>query len=170
MVFYKKTTEREIFVKKASDPFAAVRSRAAELVAQMTREEKAALCSGQNFWMTHGVERLGLAPVMVTDGPHGLRKQAVAADHLGLNESMPATCFPPACATACAFDPDLAEDIGKAMGEECRQENVAVLLGPAAGQSLPPGAGAAGLPQGVFAARRERRGGVHPLPPRLCLL
>lgn len=123
MVFYKKTTEREIFVKKASDPFAAVRSRAAELVAQMTREEKAALCSGQNFWMTHGVERLGLAPVMVTDGPHGLRKQAVAADHLGLNESMPATCFPPACATACAFDPDLAEDIGKAMGEECRQQN-----------------------------------------------
>lgn len=73
------------------------------------------------------------------------------------------------CTTACAFDPDLAEDIGKAMGEECRQENVAVLLGPAAGQSLPPGAGAAGLPQGVFVARRERRGGVHPLPPRLCL-
>lgn len=74
------------------------------------------------------------------------------------------------CTTACAFDPDLAEDIGKAMGEECRQENVAVLLGPAAGQSLPPGAGAAGLPQGVFAARRERRGGLHPLPPRFCLL
>ena len=119
-------------MKKASDPFASVRGRAAELVAQMTREEKAAVCSGQNFWMTHGVERLGLAPVMVTDGPHGLRKQAAAADHLGLNESVPATCFPPACATACAFDPELAEDIGKAMGEECRQENVAVLLGPAA--------------------------------------
>ena len=119
-------------MKKASDPFASVRERAAGLVARMTREEKAALCSGLNFWNTHGVERLGLAPVMVTDGPHGLRKQAGASDHLGLNESVPATCFPPACATACAFDPALAEEIGKAMGEECRQENVAVLLGPAA--------------------------------------
>ncbi|WP_367925721.1 glycoside hydrolase family 3 C-terminal domain-containing protein [uncultured Ruthenibacterium sp.] len=114
------------------DPFVQVRAEARELVAQMTLEEKAGLCSGKDFWTTRGVERLGLAPIMVTDGPHGLRKQAGAADHMGLNESVPSTCFPPACATACSFDASLAEELGRAMGEECRQEQVAVLLGPAA--------------------------------------
>ena len=115
-----------------SDPFGKVREKAKELVAQMTREEKARLCSGMDFWHTNGVERLGLKPVMVTDGPHGLRKQDEAADHLGINKSVPATCFPPACASACSFDPALLELAGEAMGEECRQENVAVLLGPGA--------------------------------------
>lgn len=86
----------------------------------------------QNLWNTHGVERLGLKPIMVTDGPHGLRKQTADADHLGLNQSVLATCFPPACATACSFDPVLMEQIGAAIGEECRQEQVAVVLGPAA--------------------------------------
>ncbi|MGM9593941.1 MAG: beta-glucosidase [Candidatus Onthomonas sp.] len=119
-------------MKYAPDPFASVRTQAETLVAQMTLEEKASLCSGQDFWHTHGVERLGLKPVMVTDGPHGLRKQAAEADHLGLNQSVPATCFPPACATACSFDPDLMETLGAAMGEECCQEEVSVLLGPAA--------------------------------------
>ncbi len=116
----------------ASDPFEKVREKANEMVAQMTREEKAHLCCGMDFWHTNGVERLGLKPVMVTDGPHGLRKQGEAADHLGINQSIPATCFPPACASACSFDPALLELAGKAMGEECRQENVAVLLGPGA--------------------------------------
>lgn len=116
----------------AQNPFASVRDQAKNLVSKMTREEKAALCGGKNFWNTNGVERLGLNAVMVTDGPHGLRKQAAEADHLGLNESAPATCFPPACATACSFDPALMEEIGTAMGEECRQEQVAVILGPAA--------------------------------------
>lgn len=119
-------------MKCAPDPFAKVREQVENLVAQMTLEEKAALCGGKDFWTTHGAARLGLEPVMVTDGPHGLRKQAAAADHLGLHESVPATCFPPACATACSFDPSLMEDVGRAMGEECRQENVAVILGPAA--------------------------------------
>lgn len=116
----------------APNPFASVRNRAKELVAQMTLEEKARLCGGRNFWTTYGVERLGLKPIMVTDGPNGLRKQEGDADHLGLNQSVPATCFPPACATACSFDPALMEQIGRAMGEECRQEQVAVILGPAA--------------------------------------
>lgn len=107
-------------MKYAPNPFASVREKAKELVAQMTTEEKASLCGGRDFWTTHSVERLGLKPIMVTDGPHGLRKQAAASDHLGLNESVPATCFPPACATACSFDPKLMEDIGRAMGEECR--------------------------------------------------
>lgn len=119
-------------MKYAMNPFASVREKAKELVAQMTTEEKASLCGGRDFWTTHGVERLGLKPIMVTDSPHGLRKQAAASDHLGLNESVPATCFPPACATACSFDPKLMEDIGRAMGEECRQEEVSVILGPAA--------------------------------------
>ena len=118
------------FLNYVSDPFGKVREKAEELVVQMTLEEKVRLCSGMDFWHTNGVERLGLKPVMVTDGPHGLRKQAEEADHLGINQSVPATCFPPACASACSFDPKLLELVGEAMGEECRQENVAVLLGP----------------------------------------
>ncbi len=104
--------------------------RAEELVSQMTLEEKASLLSGRDFWCLKGVERLGLPGVMVADGPHGLRKQPDTADHLGLNESVPATCFPTASATACAFDRGLMREIGRAIGEECREENVAVILGP----------------------------------------
>jgi len=105
-------------------------SEARRLVGQMTLEEKASLCSGLDFWHLKGVERLGLHPVMVTDGPHGLRKQKAEADHLGINESVPATCFPPACSTANSFDPGLMREIGEAIGEECLQEQVAVVLGP----------------------------------------
>jgi beta-glucosidase len=105
-------------------------TKARELVAQMTLTEKASLCSGENFWQTKGVERLGLPRVMVTDGPHGLRKQAGDADHLGIAQSVPATCFPAACATACTFDPALLTEMGRALGEECVQEEVAVILGP----------------------------------------
>lgn len=109
-----------------------LQKQARELVAQMTLEEKASLCSGKNFWESKAVERLGVQSFMLTDGPHGLRKQAGAADHLGLNASVPATCFPPAAATACSFDRALLREIGQAMGEECRAEEVGVILGPAA--------------------------------------
>lgn len=119
-------------MKQVNDPFAAVRAKAEKLVAQMTLEEKAALCAGSDFWHTSAVERLGLPAVMVTDGPNGLRKQAASADHLGINDSVPATCFPSAAATACSFDPELLYEMGRAMGEECRAERVAVILGPAA--------------------------------------
>lgn len=105
---------------------------AEELLTQMTAEEKASLCSGRDFWTLKGIERLGLSPIMVTDGPHGLRKQAVASDHLGINQSVPATCFPTASATACSFDRELLEAIGRAMAEEYLQEGVAVILGPGA--------------------------------------
>lgn len=108
------------------------KSKAKELVSQMTLEEKASLCSGKDFWNLKGIERLGLKPVMVTDGPHGLRKQAASSDHLGLNDSVPATCFPAASATACSFDRDLLKEMGKAMGEECIAEEVATILGPGA--------------------------------------
>ncbi len=106
------------------------KTRARELVLQMTLEEKASLCSGLDTWHLKGISRLGLPSIMVTDGPHGLRKQDDKADHLGLNKSVPAVCFPTASATACSFDRDLLYKIGAAMGEECLQENVAVLLGP----------------------------------------
>ncbi|AFC28614.1 BglB [Paenibacillus mucilaginosus 3016] len=103
-----------------------------ELISQMTLEEKAGMCSGLDFWHLKGVERLGIPSVMVTDGPHGLRKQKASADHLGLFDSVPATCFPSAAGLACSWDRELIRRVGVALGEECQAENVAVLLGPGA--------------------------------------
>ncbi len=103
-----------------------------ELVAQMTLEEKAGMCSGADFWHLKGVERLGIPSVMVTDGPHGLRKQDQSGDHLGINDSVKAVCFPTASALACSFDRDLLFELGKALGEECQAEDVSVILGPGA--------------------------------------
>ena len=102
-----------------------------ELIRQMTLEEKAGLCSGADFWNTMGIERLGIPSAMMTDGPHGLRKQEGAADHLGLNKSVNAVCFPAACATASSFDVELMERMGQILGDECQAENVSMLLGPA---------------------------------------
>lgn len=93
-------------------------------------EEKARLLSGKDFWTTKAIERVGLASIMLTDGPNGLRKQAGASDNLGLNESVPATCFPPAVALGSAFDPELAERVGRALGVESALEDVSVILGP----------------------------------------
>lgn len=107
-----------------------MRERARELVMQMTLEEKASLCSGENFWEMKGLERLGLEKIMVTDGPHGLRKQSGDPDHLGIHGSVPATCFPPACLSANSWNKKALYAIGKAMGEECVQEGVSVILGP----------------------------------------
>ena len=103
-----------------------------ELIAQMTLEEKASLCSGLDFWHLKGIERLGIPSIMVTDGPHGLRKQAGDSDHVGLNESVPATCFPTASALAASWNRDLIYQVGEALGEECQQEKVGVILGPGA--------------------------------------
>ena len=100
------------------------------LISQMTLEEKASLCSGLNFWYLKGIERLGIPSIMVTDGPHGLRKQVGEADHVGLNESVPATCFPTASALAATWNRNLVYQVGVALGEECRQEKVGVILGP----------------------------------------
>lgn len=101
------------------------------LIKKMTLEEKAGLCSGSDFWHTKAVERLSVPAVMVSDGPHGLRKQEEGADHLGIHDSIKAVCFPAACATACSFDRALLIEMGSALGKECRAEGVAVLLGPA---------------------------------------
>lgn len=102
-----------------------------ELVHKMTLEEKAGLCSGENFWNTKEVKRLNVPKVMLSDGPHGLRKQDAKADHLGVNESIKAVCFPAGCATAASFDRDLIKTMGEAIGEECQAEGVGVILGPA---------------------------------------
>ncbi|THF83235.1 beta-glucosidase [Cohnella fermenti] len=102
------------------------------LISQMTLEEKAGMCSGLDFWRLKGVERLGIPSIMVTDGPHGLRKQQGSSDHLGLFDSVPATCFPSAAGMASSWDRDLIGRVGVALGEECQAEDVAVLLGPGA--------------------------------------
>ncbi|MEH7336554.1 glycoside hydrolase family 3 C-terminal domain-containing protein [Neobacillus drentensis] len=102
------------------------------LIEKMTLEEKASLCSGLNFWELKGIARLGIPSIFVTDGPHGLRKQQQSADHLGLNDSVPATCFPSAVGLASTWNRSLIEKVGTALGEECQEENVAVLLGPGA--------------------------------------
>lgn len=102
-----------------------------KLISEMTLEEKAGLCSGKDFWNTKAIERLCIPSIMLTDGPHGLRKQVEGADHLGINESVPATCFPSGAGLASSWDCALLEEVGAALGEECQAENVAVLLGPA---------------------------------------
>ena len=101
------------------------------LVSQMTLEEKASLLSGDDFWHTKAVERLGIPRTMVSDGPHGLRKQDQTADHLGINDSIRAVCFPTACATAASFDPDRIREMGEAIGDSCQHEELSVVLGPA---------------------------------------
>ncbi len=102
-----------------------------EILKELTLEEKASLLSGDDFWHTGAVERLGVPRVMVSDGPHGLRKQDEKADHLGVNDSIKAVCFPAACALAASFDRQLLRRMGEALGDECRHEDVAVDLGPA---------------------------------------
>ncbi|POH73562.1 glycoside hydrolase family 3 C-terminal domain-containing protein [Arthrobacter glacialis] len=99
-----------------------------EIVAALTLEQKAGLTSGADFWTTKDVP--GVPSIMLTDGPHGVRKQDAASDHLGLAGSVPATCFPPAVALGSSFDAELLVRVGVALGEEARAESVGVLLGP----------------------------------------
>lgn len=101
-----------------------------ELIEQMNLDEKASLMSGANFWNTKAIERLGIPSMMLTDGPHGLRKQGGKADHLGLNKSIPATCFPTAATLANSWDVELLTQVGMQLGKEAASENVSVLLGP----------------------------------------
>lgn len=100
------------------------------ILAQMTLEEKAALCSGRDFWRTKAIERLGLPSAMMCDGPHGLRKQISEGDHLGFRESIETVCYPTASALASSFDRDVLDRLGEALGQECQAEDIAMLLGP----------------------------------------
>lgn len=101
------------------------------LMKNLTNEEKAGLCSGEGFWWTKAVERLGIPSIMVSDGPHGLRKQADASDHLGLNESIQAVCFPAGSALASSWDRELIGTLGEHLGDEARAEKLHTVLGPA---------------------------------------
>lgn len=114
------------------------KEKARQLISEMTLEEKASLCSGASFWKTKKIDRLNIDDIMVADGPHGLRKQGKNEDHLGLGESIHATCFPTASAIACSFDTELIKKVGNALGEECLKEKVAVLLGPGANMKRSP--------------------------------
>ena len=101
-----------------------------ELLLKLTLEEKAALLSGKTVWQTRDIPRFKIPSVFLSDGPHGIRRQAGSGDHLGLNASLKATCFPTAAAIANSWDPELGEEIGKALGEEAASQNVNIVLGP----------------------------------------
>ena len=101
-----------------------------DVMSQLTLSEKASLCSGADFWTTKAIARLSIPSIMMTDGPHGLRKQIASSDQLGIQSSEPATCFPPAVTLASTWNVDLVEAIGKAMGEEAIAQGISLILGP----------------------------------------
>ncbi|MCR5294139.1 MAG: glycoside hydrolase family 3 C-terminal domain-containing protein [Lachnospiraceae bacterium] len=101
-----------------------------DIIDKMTLEEKAAFLGGKGEWQTWDFPRLGIPEMYLSDGPSGVRRQAGAGDHLGLNPSLPATCVPSAATVASSWDVELAGEIGKTLGEEAMCENVQVLLGP----------------------------------------
>lgn len=104
-----------------------------EIIKKMSLEQKAAFVSGFDYWHLEGAPELGLPQIMITDGPHGLRKQnkdKKASDGIGLGNSVPATCFPPAATSSCSWDEDLLRQEGEALGEECLKEQVSTILGP----------------------------------------
>lgn len=112
-----------------------------EIINKMTLEEKASLMSGKDFWQTQNIDRLGIPSIFLADGPHGIRRQAEAADHLGLNPSIPATCFPTAATVANSWNEELVETMGLHLGKEAAAQNVNVLLGPGVNMKRNPLAG-----------------------------
>lgn len=104
----------------------------AETIQKMTLEEKASLCSGHDYWHSEGVPSAGIPSVMLTDGPHGIRKRAEKTSEKShsILKGAPAICYPTASATACSWDADLLYKMGQALGDECLKERISVLLGP----------------------------------------
>lgn len=102
----------------------------AEIISKLTLEQKAGFCSGKDNWHLRCVEEAGLSEIMMTDGPHGLRKQPEKGDIGGIGGSIPATCFLPACTTAASWDTAMLYRMGQALGEEALQEKVNIVLGP----------------------------------------
>ncbi|WP_061963041.1 glycoside hydrolase family 3 C-terminal domain-containing protein [Demequina aurantiaca] len=119
--------------------------RAQQVVAKLSTADKIRVVSGKDFWTTEAINASGsreaVPSVMLTDGPHGLRKQQGDTDHVGLADSVPATCFPPAVTLGATWDPTLLEEVGGALGRESRAENVAVLLGPGLNMKRHPAGG-----------------------------
>ena len=101
-----------------------------DIIDKMTLEEKAAFLGGAGEWNTRSYPRLDIPEMIMSDGPHGIRRQAGAGDHLGLNESLKATCFPTAATMANSWDEELGEEVGRALGDEAKALGVNVLLGP----------------------------------------
>ena len=101
-----------------------------DIISQLSLEEKCHILSGKDFWQTVSVKRLGVESVMLSDGPHGIRKQEGAGDQLGLNGSVPATCYPTAATMVNSWDPELGEELGRHLGAEAASQDVCVLLGP----------------------------------------
>ena len=101
-----------------------------EILAQMTLEEKAAICDGADFWHLKGMEKYGFPSIMVCDGPHGLRKKDYSKTGDSLSNSVPAISYPTAATTAASWDPELLYEMGVALGKKCLKEEVGVLLGP----------------------------------------
>ena len=104
--------------------------KADERIKKLSLEEKAALLQGKTTWTTYEIKHADIPEIFLSDGPHGLRKQAGPADHLGLNESIPATCFPTAATMANSWNPELGEELGRTLGEEAAANDVHVVLGP----------------------------------------
>ena len=102
--------------------------------------KKTRLLAGRTSWRTHSDASLGITSIVMSDGPHGLRKEVLqaGADHAGFNPTLPATCFPTASALASSFDTQLVWAVGKAIAEECRRASVNVLLGPGVNMKRSP--------------------------------
>jgi len=101
-----------------------------DIIKDMSLQQKASLMTGKNFWETRDIEEEGIPSIFLSDGPHGLRKQAGSADQLGLNESIPAVCFPTSATMANTWNVELGEEVGKRLGSEAVEQKVSVLLGP----------------------------------------
>ena len=112
-----------------------------KIISEMSVRQKADLLTGKDFWQTKDYPELGVPSLFLSDGPHGIRKQAAAADHLGLNASVPATCFPTAATMANSWNEELGELMGEALGEEAASQNVNVLLGPGTNMKRNPRCG-----------------------------
>ena len=109
-----------------------------DIIDKLTLKEKASLISGKDFWQTVNIDRVGLRSAFLSDGPHGVRRQAAAADHLGLNASIPATCYPTAATMANSWDVELGEGLGQRLGQEAAVQKVNILLGPGTNMKRSP--------------------------------
>ena len=108
------------------------------IIDKLTLKEKASLVTGKDFWQTREIDKAGIPSAFLSDGPHGVRRQAAAADHLGLNASIPATCYPTAATMANSWDPELGEGLGERLGQEAAVQKVNVLLGPGTNMKRSP--------------------------------
>ena len=109
-----------------------------DIIDQLSLKEKASLVSGKDFWQTVNIDHAGIRSAFLSDGPHGVRRQAAAADHLGLNASIPATCYPTAATMANSWDPELGEGLGQRLGQEAAVQKVNILLGPGTNMKRSP--------------------------------